>query len=156
MEEMLIINKNICNVHLLVDSWSQVVEEWVRVEDQAKVGKVDQAGGRGCQDQLGNCAWSRGEEVPGAGDNQSGRELRDANEGVAECERWSCTGRVERERKSAPGSENNLCKDPDLGGEQNRQKVSVAGVPRAVRTVGELGCRVVGLAIQGSGFYPEA
>lgn len=49
----------------------------------------------------------------------------------------------EREGKSAPGSRNNLCKDPDTGREQeDREKVPAAGVPSAVRTVGELGLGV--------------
>lgn len=46
---------------------------------------------------------------------------------------------VKREGRRTPGSGNDLCKDPAMGrGQEDRQKVPVAGVPRAVRTVGEL------------------
>lgn len=55
-----------------------------------------------------------------------------------------------REGKRALGTGNNLCKDLDAGREQeDRRKFPVAGVPRAVRTEGELGWRVLepGLAL---------
>lgn len=110
----------------------------------------DQVGGRGCQDQLGSCDWSHGEEALGAGDNQQGRKIRGAKEGVAECQSWSCMGQERRE--ACLGTGNNLCKDLDMGREQeDRKKFPVARVPRAVRRVNELGWSVLlepGLALQ--------
>lgn len=56
----------------------------------------DQVGGRGCQDQLGNCDWSHGEEALGARDNQQGRKIRVAKEGVAECQNMELHGAREK------------------------------------------------------------
>lgn len=51
---------------------------------------------------------------------------------------------VKREGIIAPGSGNNLRKDPDMGREQEDRQVPMARVPRAVRTVAELGWRLAG------------
>lgn len=102
----------------------------------------DQVVGRGCQDQLGSCDWSHGEEALGAGDNQQGRKIRGAKEEVAECQGWRCMGR-ERREACVRHWERPVQRARRRREQEDRKKFPVAGVPRAVRTEGELGCRVL-------------
>lgn len=73
---------------------------------------MGQTGGKECPDQLGNCDWSPGEEVPGGG------EVRGAEEGSLSVKDGVAQG--QEGRKSAPGAENSLGKD-GTSGESRRQ-----------------------------------
>lgn len=84
---------------------------------------MSQVAARGCQDLLGN------------GDRSHETGAWGTKEGVVGGQRWSCIGQERREECSQ--FQEPPCKDLDMGREQeDRKKLPVAAVSRAVRTVG--------------------
>lgn len=100
--------------------------------------------------------------MSGAGDIRSGGEVRGAKEGQLSVK--DEVAQIKRERRVLQAMRTACAKTRLWGGggqghgerAGGRQKVSVAGVPRAVRTAVSWAGGWQGLAIQGSGVYPEA